>query len=611
MIIFNNLKLYTVKSLHEHKLVVSNEIRFTVRLLKLFLDRFKGTIILMSTIFNEEKQEKRLDELHYKEAEELARVLSGRYQIPYTDLSKTSINAYALRLIPEPEARAANMAIFKAVGKKLSLGTASPTNDKLKTIVTDLERKNFSITLYVVSEASLEWAWGRYGEVANTKKTEAGMIDISNEHIAAFLEEFKKLEDITTAIGTESIRVAKEGGISTILEIILSGALALEASDVHIEPEETDIRLRYRIDGVLQDVANFDPKIYRPILSRIKLISGLKLNVKQSAQDGRFSINAGSDVDIEIRTSVIPGAYGESIVMRVLNPKSIETTFNSLGIPPDLYKIFDREIRKPNGLVLLTGPTGSGKTTTLYSFLREVNSTEAKIITIEDPIEYHLKGVNQTQVNREKGYTFLSGLRSALRQDPDVIMVGEIRDSETAKIAINSALTGHLVFSTLHTNNAAGAIPRLIDLGVNAKIISSALTLSIAQRLVRKLCEYCKQESVLAGVEKDQILAVVESIKKKIPDYTPKQIEKMWLPGKCEKCNNTGYKGRQGIFEAIIMDEKIAAATILNPNERDIKTAAIPQGILDMRQDGIVKVLDGTTSLRELSRVIDLYDEII
>ncbi len=564
----------------------------------------------MTPIFNEEKQEKRLDELHYKEAEDLAQVLAVKHQVPYIDLSKSSINADALRIIPQDEARAANVTAFKIIGKKLSLATASMGTDKLNNIIADLEQKNYQVSLYLCSEASLERAWERYQEVSDSKKTEAGMIDISNEHIAEFQRQFQKLEDITALLSTESVRTVREGGISSILEIILSGALAIEASDIHIEPEETDIRLRYRIDGVLQDVSDFDPKIYRPILSRIKLVSGLKLNVKQAAQDGRFSINAG-EADIEIRTSVIPGAYGESIVMRVLNPKSIETTFNNLGIPDDLYQIFDREIRKPNGLVLLTGPTGSGKTTTLYSFLREVNSTESKIITIEDPIEYHLKGVNQTQVNREKGYTFLSGLRSALRQDPDIIMVGEIRDSETAKIAINSALTGHLVFSTLHTNNAAGTIPRLIDLGVNAKIISSALTLSIAQRLVRKLCVRCRQEKTLAGPEQELVQKVLDSIKKKRPDFTPNQTTKAWEPGKCIECNNTGYKGRQGIFEAIVMDDNIAAATVNNPNERDIKTAGIAQGILDMRQDGILKVLEGTTSLRELSRVIDLYEEII
>ncbi|OHA60185.1 MAG: hypothetical protein A2589_00330 [Candidatus Vogelbacteria bacterium RIFOXYD1_FULL_46_19] len=437
------------------------------------------------------------------------------------------------------------------------------------------------------------------------------MIDISNDNITAFLEEFKELDDITKAIGDEGVRVVREGGISTILEIILSGALAIDASDIHIEPEEEGIRLRYRIDGVLQDAASFNPLIYRPILSRIKLVSGLKLNVKQSAQDGRFSIGAGDETNIEIRTSIIPGAYGESIVMRVLNPKNIQTTFNHLGIPDDLLEIFKREIHKPNGLVLLTGPTGSGKTTTLYSFLREVNDPESKIITIEDPIEYHLKGINQTQVNRDKGYTFLSGLRSALRQDPDIIMVGEIRDSETAKIAINSALTGHLVFSTLHTNNAAGTIPRLIDLGVNSKIISSALTLSIAQRLVRRLCPTCKIEIPLSDSEEKLINEVVAGIKKKKPDFTPAQTTKMWSPGKCRECNNTGYKGRQGIYEAIVMDEAIAEVCAQNPNERDIWLAALPQSILDMREDGIMKVLAGLTSLRELSRVIDLYEKTV
>ena len=297
--------------------------------------------------------------------------------------------------------------------------------------------------------------------------------------------------------------------------------------------------------------------------------------------------------------------------MRVLNPKNIEVTFEKLGITSDLMEIFDREINKPNGLILLTGPTGSGKTTTLYSFLQRINSPESKIITIEDPIEYHLKGINQTQVNRQKGYTFLSGLRSALRQDPDIMMVGEIRDSETAKIAINSALTGHLVFSTLHTNNSAGTIPRLIDLGVNSKIISSALTLSIAQRLIRKLCSNCRKEIAIPESEKELIIKVLESIKKKKVDFVVPSVDKTYEAVGCPECNDTGYSGRLGLFEAIYMDNSIATVTTTNPNEKDIRIAAIPQGILDMRQDGILKVVEGTTSFRELSRVIDLYEEII
>jgi len=555
-----------------------------------------------------EKHENRLAELRLREAENLAQTLSNRYGLPYIDLSKFSINTDALRLIPEEKSREFKIAGFKINGKNLSLAVLSPYYQGIDPIIENLKQQGYRLTLYMVSEESLKRAWERYAEISLSKKSEAGTIDISNDNIVLFLKEFKKLNDIKSKLKNETDIALKEGGISAILEIILSGALAIKASDIHIEPEEEAIRLRYRIDGVLQDVLDFDQKIYKPILARIKLVSGLKLNIKQSAQDGRFSIKAGSDTEIEIRTSVIPGAYGESIVMRVLNPENIQVSFDDLGIPDDLFEIFDREIHKPNGLILLTGPTGSGKTTTLYAFLRQVNSTETKIITIEDPIEYHLKGINQTQVNRSKGYTFLSGLRSALRQDPDIMMVGEIRDSETAKIAINSSLTGHLVFSTLHTNNAAGTIPRLIDLGVNAKIISSSLTLSIAQRLVRKLCSNCKEEVIPTEAEKVLIDNILDQIPAKRPDFKKPEVTKIYKPKGCEACNNTGYKGRLGIFEAIYMDNNIANIVVANPNEKDIWNAAIPQGLLDMKQDGIMKVIAGTTSLRELSRVVDLHE---
>lgn len=560
--------------------------------------------------FNEEKQQKKIDELHLKEAEQLAQVLANNYQLQYADLTTTSINTDALRLIPETEAREAGVATFKLTGKKVSLAMRTPRNEKVAGIIKELERKNLTVNQYIVSETSLERAWERYAEVKVTEKTEAGLIEISEERISSFLESLKNLSDIQKKIEEESATLLQEGGISGLLEVILSGSLAIKASDIHFEPQEESVRLRYRIDGVLQDVSDLHPKTYNQILSRIKLVSGLKLNIKQGAQDGRFSIKA-MGLEIEIRTSIIPGGYGESIVMRVLNPKAISVEFESLGIEPHLFSIFDREIRKPNGLVLLTGPTGSGKTTTLYAFLRSVNKPEIKIITIEDPIEYHLKGINQTQVNEKAGYTFLSGLRSALRQDPDIIMVGEIRDSDTARIAINSALTGHMVFSTLHTNNSYGAIPRLIDLGINPKIISSALTLSIAQRLVRKLCPECKKVDQPTEKEKDLLLRISQSIKKKRTDITLPEVKEVWRPVGCEACNNTGYRGRLGIFEAIAMDDAIAETTIQNPNEREIKIASTPQGILDMRQDGIVKVLNGVTSMEEVGRVVDLDEEII
>ena len=558
----------------------------------------------------DEKRDRKIDELYKQEAEKLAQVMAERHQLPYIDLSKLSLNTDALRLVPMLEAKEAGLAAFRVTGRIVHVAIMSATNDKIKEIVEDLKNKNFTVNLYLASTSSLARAWDMYGEISASAASDAGLIKISDTQISDLAGQFKTLDEIRQALTTENMNAVKGSGISVILEMILAGSLATDASDIHFEPQDEQIRLRYRLDGVLLDIVDLDPKIYRQILARIKLVSGLKLNVKLSAQDGRFTIRANK-TEIEIRTSVIPSAYGESIVMRVLNPKTIQLTFEKLGVEPKLYDIFAREIRKPNGLVLLTGPTGSGKTTTLYAFLREVNSTESKIITIEDPIEYHLEGVNQTQVNRAKGYTFLSGLRSALRQDPDIIMVGEIRDSETAKIAINSALTGHLVFSTLHTNNAAGAIPRFIDLGVNSKVLSSSLTLSIAQRLVRKLCDQCKKKVAPEPETKKFLEQVVESIKARRSDIQVPPVTEIYEPVGCPACNGTGYKGREGIFEAILMDEAIGKVANENPDEREIRLAARPQGILEMRQDGILKVLSGRTSITELGRVVDLTGEII
>ncbi|MDE1967227.1 MAG: type II/IV secretion system protein, partial [Patescibacteria group bacterium] len=379
---------------------------------------------------------------------------------------------------------------------------------------------------------------------------------------------------------------------------------AVDASDIHLEPEETYIRLRYRLDGVLQEVIRFDAETYALLLSRIKLISGMKLNVKKDSQDGRFSIKLASG-EIEVRVSVLPGAYNESIVMRLLNPKSISVPLEELGINPKLLDILNKEMNRPDGMILTTGPTGSGKTTTLYAFIKRIHTPQVKIITIEDPIEYHLPGIVQTQVN-DKGYTFLEGLRAAVRQDPDIIMVGEIRDNETAEMAVNSALTGHLVFSTLHTNDAAGTFPRLIDLGVNSKVITSAIRVAMAQRLARRLCQFCKKESPIEGEAKKEVDAVLASIEDK--SLIPASTDKMWVSVGCDKCNGTGYKGRIGIYEAVLTDQKIEDAVEKNPSEREIWAAAKGQGILTMKQDGVLKVLQAITSLDELERVISLVD---
>jgi type II secretory ATPase GspE/PulE/Tfp pilus assembly ATPase PilB-like protein len=426
---------------------------------------------------------------------------------------------------------------------------------------------------------------------------------VASDEIAAIIEKAKGLPAIIEIL-KETLAMKRSYRVSRILETILAGALATEASDVHIEPEEEYIRLRYRLDGVLVNVLDFDKDTYSLLLSRIKLLSGLKLNIKKDSQDGRFSVHV-KDLDIEVRTSILPGAYNESIVMRILNPKSIGVPMEELGIPKKLLSIIEREITKPNGMLLTTGPTGSGKTTTLYAFLKKVHNPTVKIITIEDPIEYHLPGIVQTQTN-DKGYAFIDGLRSALRQDPDIIMVGEIRDSETASIAVNSALTGHLVFSTLHTNSAAGSFPRLIDLGINSKIMSSAINIVLAQRLVRKLCESCKQPVVNEGEIKRKIDEVVETIFDK--SEVPQMPTNIFKENGCEKCNHTGYKGRIGIYEGMKLTPEVTSTIEMNPSEDEVQKSASPQGILTMKQDGMLKILSGITSMDELERVITLED---
>jgi type IV pilus assembly protein PilB len=392
--------------------------------------------------------------------------------------------------------------------------------------------------------------------------------------------------------------------ITELLDVILFGAIILECSDIHLEPEEKDTRLRIRLDGILQDVVFFEPLLYGKLLSRLKLLSKLKLNIKNKPQDGRFTIGI-EDSLIEIRTSNLPAEYGESVVMRVLNPKNL-ISLDDLGLREDLYKTFQKEIEKPNGMIIVTGPTGSGKTTTLYAFLKKIQNPEIKIITIEDPIEYHLKGISQTQTAPEKGYTFADGLRSIVRQDPDVILVGEIRDLETAKIALQAALTGHLVLSTLHTNDAAGTIPRLVDLGADPSSIAPALKMAVAQRLIRKVCEKC---SSLDKATPEEISEIKNGLKKlpkkiKIPDLEKIKIARP-KKGGCQACNFIGYKGRLGLFEAFLVDSEIEKFILTNPPISAVKDLAVQKGMVTMYQAGLINVAMGITTLEEVKRVVE------
>ena len=553
--------------------------------------------------FDEEKQNERVRALYKKEEEDLASTLSAYHGVPYLDLSTHPINIDALRIIKEADARAAEIAIFNATDKQIDVAVLSPKNEKTLEAIEDLKRRGYTPEIFMVSHQSLNKVWERYKELSYSFETKSGALDISNEEILEVTKKVTSLDDVRKLIdGVLSLKRAYR--ISKILEIILAGAISLKASDIHLEPEDKDLRLRYRLDGVLTDILHFDSETFELLLSRIKLVSELKLNTREKAQDGRFSIKL-ADIEIEVRTSLLPGPYGESVVLRVLNPNAIAVELEELGINKRLFEILKKEIRKPNGLILTTGPTGSGKTTTLYAFLKKIYTPDIKVITIENPIEYHLEGIVQTQAEAEKGYSFAEGLRSALRQDPDVIMVGEIRDDETAAVAVNAALTGHLVLSTLHTNNAAGSFPRLLDLGVNPKVISSALNISIAQRLVRKLCQVCKKEVPLEGTNK----TMVDKVLSNILDQTyleGVQKEHIWTSVGCTECNGLGFKGRIGVFEAVLVDSEIAKVVIANPSERDIRAAAKSQKLLTLAEDGVIKVLAGVTTLEELDRVVDL-----
>lgn len=563
--------------------------------------------------FDEDDQIKRIKNLREEEEEDVVAMLAEQqYGIEHVNLQSQSIDNDAIRLLTEAQARSFDVGPYKLIDKKLYLAVRSPLSTSALEAKKLIEGEGYVVEMVMASEKSIEKVWSHYTDLSYATRSRSGGLDVSPDVLLDLSKTVKTMEDAQRVINDAINESSSAHHLSRILEIILGAGIGIGASDVHVEPMEKEVELRFRLDGVLHVITTVNFETYKQINTRIKLLSGLKLTINAMPQDGRFSAFLGED-EISFRTSMIPGAYGESIVLRILNPKSIRVQLEELGISKPLFDIFMKGIRKPNGMVLLTGPTGSGKTTTLYAFLQKIFSPELKIITIEDPIEYHLAGITQTQVDHKKGYTFLEGLRSALRQDPDVIMVGEIRDSETAKIAVESALTGHIVFSTLHTNNASGVIPRLIDLDVNPKILVSALSLSIAQRLVRKLCENCKHERPITPEEKktlDMIWNDAVKNGKNMEQFGVKpDVTNVWSAEGCEQCGKTGYKGRLGIFEVVQMDANIEHIILSNPTERDIKAIADKQGTLDMREDGIIKILQGITDFVEVQSVVDLDEQ--
>jgi type IV pilus assembly protein PilB len=512
--------------------------------------------------------------------------------IPFVDLTGKEIPKKTLQIISETVAKNNNVIIFKKDGNKLRVAMIDPNNIQ---IIDYLRKKTgFDIVPCLTTEKSIKDALKQYkkslqaefGEIINEEKDEA---------------EGKDLE-----------KIAEDLPIIKIVDTLLEHAILQSASDIHIEPDEKEVRVRYRVDGVLHDAMNLPREVLFGIVARIKVLSNLKLDEHRVPQDGRFKIKI-DDKKISFRVSIIPVFAGEKIVMRILDDSAQGVGLESLGLLSDSLDRVQRAITQPNGIFLVTGPTGSGKTTTLYTILSLLNKPEVNISTIEDPIEYQVSKINQTQVKSKVGMTFAVGLRALLRQDPDIIMVGEIRDKETMQISLNAAMTGHLVLSTLHTNSAAAAIPRMTDMDAEPFLIASTVNTVVAQRLVRKICPDCKEAYKLNKKELDELGkkvdfdSIVKSLNKNKKDLSKeiKKVEDMeFYRGKgCKTCNEEGYKGRMGIYEVLEVTDEIKKLISQNVTAGEIEEKAIEEGMNTMMVDGFVKALKGLTSLEEVLRV--------
>lgn len=525
-------------------------------------------------------------DIHRKKEEEQAQRLAKQLSLPYLNLMNYQPAPGVVGIVPKELVETGHIFAFKKQANNVYLAISdfqSPQTVAALEQMATLEQYNFIPVL--VSPSSMSYLAAMYDTLAPTVT--------SHEDV--------RIDNTTQITSTASMKdwvamgeQASHLPVSELFSVIVANATQMDASDIHIEPTQTATHLRFRVDGILQDIVDLPSSVAPKLISRIKLLAGLKLNVKKSAQDGRFSLDA-TTTTYDVRVSVLPSAYGESAVLRLLPQTGQFISLTDLGLIGHNAKIVDTIIKQPNGLILATGPTGSGKTTTLYAILDEVNQPGKKIITIEDPVEYRLKGITQSQVNPDEGYSFATGLKSILRQDPDVVLVGEIRDHETADIAVNASLTGHLVLSTLHTNDAAGAIPRLADLGLEPKYFIEAILAIVAQRLVRRLCAECAKDYALDATTIQELQSELGT-----SVSVPKTLKQ--AVG-CDKCNGTGYKGRLGIFEILKPNDEIIKAVLAGSTINDIRTLAIKAGMITLRQDGLQKALDGLTTIEEVERV--------
>jgi len=517
-----------------------------------------------------------LIELGFASEEIITKAIAAQAGVDFIHLEKYKIDGVAASLIDPGSARRYRALPVGFEGERLVVAMFDP-NDILA--IDDIRLiTGYEIKPVCTTGSELRAAIDQY-----SRSTSA--IETTEE------EDLQEAEDLeegqTVSIGKPAVQLAN---------LIFNQAARDGASDIHIEPQDKSLRVRFRIDGVLHEVMQPPFRLYPPLVSRIKVVANMDIANRRIPQDGRISLKLDRRL-IDMRVASLPTAYGEKITLRLLDRSAQMITLPELGFPESQLKLFRKMIHKPHGCVLVTGPTGSGKTTTLYAGLSELNSVEKHIITVEDPIEYRLAGINQVQINPQAGLTFATGLRSILRNDPDIIMIGEIRDRETARIAIESALTGHLVLSTLHTNDAAGAITRLGDMGIESYLTASSVIAVLAQRLVRLLCQHCRQEY---KISREELLTAV-------PDFPFAKEEreiKLYKPVGCLRCSKTGYKGRRGVYELLIVTDKVKNLTLQHRSAGEINEVAISEGMITLRQDGLMKVRAGLTSLEEALRVI-------
>lgn len=544
------------------------------------------------------KFDKKMLEIRLKEKELEAEAKAKMMRVEYINLVGFPISAESIQLIPRQQAEDSKIVTFLFNGEEVRSGAVDPSDPALEEIKYQVEeRAHAKMKIYLISEHSYETAMKVYDALPEIMEVKGGV------EITA--EDLKKIQDKLTDLGSLNEHIQKVS-TSDFVTFVIAAALKFGTSDIHIEAGEKEVAIRLRVDGVLNRAAAVKKDMWPRIVNRFKLFSGLKLNITTVPQDGRFTIYLDEDKKVDVRVSTLPTAYGESIVMRLLKSESVGLPFEELGIRGIAYEHLKAQIERPTGMIVTTGPTGSGKTTTLYAILNKLNDGHNKIITMEDPIEFKLKGISQSQIDKSKGYTFAKGLHSILRQDPDIVMVGEIRELSTGEVAIQAALTGHLMISTIHTNSAAGAIPRFLSMGLKPFLLAPALNAIVGQRLVRRIHEDCKEEFTPPPEQYEKARKLLEKLSPK-SGYKVDLDNMKFFHGKgCDVCNGVGLKGRLGIYEIMTMSPEVEKIILSGKvSEYEMEAIAIEAGMVTMAQDGVLKALDGLTTLEEVFSVAE------